>query len=163
MRWLILSHILQKSKTEIDSTFHIFKRTTFWLSTFSWKIQKTSTTLNHITSYIHHKNRLRELIDVKFFKNCISEMSNFGKVILFSPMDLAMFMKRVLNYWTSIFNGFFWEIGPVSTMGYEIWVPKLFERDCSCDGIFKKYGGIFRSIQNALKVMFDIVIINRSL
>ena len=40
MRWLILSHILRKSKTELDSTTHVFKRTTFWLSTFSWKIKK---------------------------------------------------------------------------------------------------------------------------
>ena len=87
MRWLILSHILRKSKKELDSTTHVFKRTTFWLSTFSWKIKKTSTTLNHITNYKHHKNRLRVLINVRFFKNCISEMSNFGKVILFSPLE----------------------------------------------------------------------------
>ena len=84
--WFWLNRLLNRTQTSCADSFwaifyensrqnltrppHVFKQTTFWLSTFLWKIQNTSTSLSRITSYICHDNRHWGL---RFFRNCISE------------------------------------------------------------------------------------------
>ena len=83
---LILSQIFWWLWPKFYWINHVVRKMTFRFSISTWKIQKTSKTLNDTISSIHHSNSFLETNNMKFIRNWNSKISNFGELFSFSPL-----------------------------------------------------------------------------